>query len=139
MSGAELATILTAVFGAFGTILFGFFKYAQSRENHFAKSRDNQAKAFDKSIDKLARALRDNTASNKRIADEAKQRNGHLAELQVKSQELIVAHSKDVEKMSGKIIAAVSNIFEQHVKHQVVDKSDVKTENVEHENIKNKS
>lgn len=139
MSGVELATILTAVFGAFGSILYGFYRYAQAREKDFEKARQLAAKAYAKSTKDLSKALDRVAKASERTADEAKQRNGHLAELSIKSQELILAHNKDVEKLSGRIIEAVSNVIEQHVGHQTVDKADIKEENVEKETIRKKS
>jgi hypothetical protein len=66
---------------------------------------------FFKLMDKLSTALDANTASNQRIADEAKERNGHLAEITVQSRD--------------QILDKIQNIGEQHVKKQVVDEQTV--------------
>lgn len=64
----------------------------------------------------------------KKAAREAKERNGHLAELQLRSQELIINHEKDVKKLVDssvkKVMSAVQHVDEQHVSHQVVDKQE---------------
>ena len=126
MSGMELATVLTATFGAFGSILYGFYKYAQTREKEFEKSRQLASRTYERSTDSLIKSLDRVATATERSADEAKQRNGHLAELQLKSQNLILAHNKDVDVLSKKVIDAVSNIKEQHVDHQTVDRADIK-------------
>lgn len=139
MSGAELATI----FGAFGTILYGFYRYAQTRERDFEKSRQSQTKAFEKTIDKLSKSINDLGKTNERIAqaneraaDEAKERNGHLGELLLSNQEMLLAHNKDVEKIGENILEAVSNVKEQHVEHQHVEQSRVNEEIISKESKK---
>lgn len=101
----ELATLLTAVFTAFGALLFGFYKYAQAREKDFEKSRMLAAKEYDKSTKALSKALERVARATERSADEAKQRNGHLAELIIQAQEAIMSQ----------------NVQEQHVAHQTVE------------------
>lgn len=114
----ELSVLLTAVFGAFGAILIGFYKYANAREKDFAKSRDNQTEAFDKSIEKLAKSLDANVKANKdvatqtrRAADEAEKRNGHLAELTIEARADVIKAIKSLDKQK---------VTEQEVAHQHV-------------------
>lgn len=60
---SELSTVLGVVFAGFGAMLVGFYKYANSREKEFEKSRTAQTVAFDKSIEKLGKNLSDNTTA----------------------------------------------------------------------------
>jgi Flp pilus assembly protein TadB len=102
----ELATLLTAVFTAFGALLYGFYKYAQAREKDFEASRLIAAKEYDKSTKRLTQALDRVALASERAADEAKDRNGHLAELIIQAQENILSMNQ--------------NINEQKVEHQHV-------------------
>lgn len=102
----ELATVLTAVFGGFGVMLVGFYKYASAREKDFEKSRTIAAEAYEKSNDKLGRALTRVAEATESAAREAAERNGHLAELQIEAR-------KDV-------LDAIGHIKKQEVKEQVV-------------------
>ena len=124
----ELSVLLGAIFGAFGAILVGFYKYANAREKDFAESRDNQTKAFEAVIDKLGEHLESNTQaveglrgetrSMRKVHEqgykEAEQRNGHLAELTIQARD-------DVVKVINKI-----------------DKQQVKEQTIEHQHVKNK-
>lgn len=102
----ELATVLGTVFGGFGVMLVGFYKYAQAREKDFAKSREMTAEAYSKSNEKLGHALDRVATASERAAVEAEKRNGHLAELTIEAR-------KDV-------LAAINYIIKQEVKEQVV-------------------
>lgn len=112
----ELSVLLGAVFGAFGAILIGFYKYANAREKDFYKSRENQVAAFDKTIEKLSKSLDANVSAHKDVAretkkaaNEAAERNGHLAELIVESKEYTTKVLKDLK---------IQNVTEQTVEHQ---------------------
>lgn len=116
----ELSVLLTAVFGAFGAILLGFYKYANAREKDFAKSRDNQTVAFEKTIDELSKSLNANVQAHKevakqtkRAADEAEKRNGHLAELTIEARTDVIKAIKSLDRQT---------ITEQQVEHQHVHK-----------------
>lgn len=111
---AELGTLLIAVFGALGTLLLGFYKYAQSREKDFEASRSIAAKEYAKSTKILAQSLNRVAKATERGADEAKQRNGHLAELQLQGHAMIQE--------------AISTIQNQTVQHQTVKHSTVENE-----------
>lgn len=121
----ELAPILTILAG----MLVGFygllkFVLAQAEEDRNAERGDRK---------EFSKALKDLTDSNMAIATatetaakEAADRNGHLAELQIENQKLIINHHEEVEKIRLEFLNAVSSIDEQHVKRQVVDKEEVK-------------
>lgn len=67
---SDAAIIATAAFTLIGTICGGFFALVNRQ---------------DKTHKKIAVALDNVAKSNRRIADEAKQRNGHLADLIIKT------------------------------------------------------
>ena len=120
---AGLATLLTAVFGSLLTILLGFYKYAQAREKEFEKSREMAAKEYAKSTRIIAKSFNKVSSSLDRVAkasergaDEAKQRNGHLAELQLQGHAMIQE--------------AISTIQNQTVEHQTVKQSTVENETI---------
>lgn len=119
----EFSGLLVAVFGAFGTILVGFYKYAQAREKDFELSRKNQSEAFDKSIEKLTVALTQNVEAHKEVAaamnksaEEAETRNGHLAEISQQNADRIVREIKKIK--------VNQNIKDQNVEHQHVESRD---------------
>lgn len=78
-------------------VVVGLFKIIQSQN-------DNQKM--------LANSLDANTESNRRIADEARERNGHLAEITIQSRD--------------QIIEVVTHVKKQHVGTQEVDKQEIK-------------
>lgn len=124
----EFGGLLVAVFGAFGTILVGFYKYAQARERDFEESRKAQTNAFTDALQKLGDKIEaDSKVTAELVVEtrkgniEAKQRNGHLGDQNVKIIELIAAHSKDVSRMTERVLNAVQNVKEQHVDTQIVE------------------
>jgi gas vesicle protein len=102
----ELTALLGAIFAAFSALLVGFYKYAQAREKDFEASRTIAAESYDKSTQKLSKALERVARASERAADEAKDRNGHLAELIIQAQENIINQ----------------NVKKQTVKHQTINK-----------------
>lgn len=126
MTMGELGTVLGIVFGAFGAILVGFYKYAQAREKDFEKSRQIAAKAYDKSTKALSKSLDRVAHATERAADEAKQRNGHLGELLVQNNETII-------KLADRNLKAYQNVKTQNVGTQNVKTATVDEEVVEHE------
>lgn len=114
----ELGGLLVAVFGAFGTILLGFYKYANSREKEFEKSRQLQSQAFDKSIDKLSVSLDKLTEAHIQGNEEAKERNGHLGEQSVEIIKLVNKNHKDTLKAFRDL--NIQNVENQNVGHQTI-------------------
>ena len=99
MNESAIIAIVTAIAG----VIAGFFKLI-----------DNQNKLHEKlsvSIDRMAEASRDVALATKQGADEAKQRNGHLAEITV--------------QQGDRIEQLVMNVKEQHVEHQHVERETV--------------
>lgn len=109
----ELGIVLGSVFTGFGAMLVGFYKYAAAREKDFEKSRQIQSSAFEKSNEKLGKALDRVAAATERGAKEAAERNGHLAELQIEAR-------KD-------ILWAISMVKAQQVTEQVVKHQHIET------------
>jgi len=114
----ELGVVLGTVFGGFGVMLVGFYKYASAREKDFEKSRQISSMAYEKSNQKLGIALDRVASATERSAREAAERNGHLAELQIEAR-------KD-------IIVGLTNVIHA-VKQQKVER-----QNVEHQHIESK-
>lgn len=115
MQMGELGVLLGTVFGAFGTILYGFYKYAEAREKDFSKQRqisENKARrdsmTIAKSLDRVAKATEN-------AAREASERNGHLGEL-------ILESNKQTELIAGRAIKEITkNISKQTVKEQKIE------------------
>jgi len=116
MEAQEVVIIIGGISALVVTIAGTFLKYLSNVTKQDRSERVDTAKLYNQSLDMLAQNLRENTDSNRRIADEAKERNGHLAELQIKSQEMIDRNLKCYQEM----------MKEQHVNSQTVDEQIVK-------------
>lgn len=142
---AELGTVLAVVFAAFGTILVGFYKYAQAREDAFEASRMTQALAFEDTITKLSTSLDNNVEAHKQVAEtnkeiakavnkqalESEKRNGHLGDQNIQIATLVTDQNRDVKAIkdilskSAVIAAEDRNALLnpiQHIDEQIVDK-----------------
>jgi rubrerythrin len=80
-------------------------------------------------------AQRDTTRAMNALVDEtrkgnreAAERNGHLGEQSENIVQMIAKHNKDVEKMRGDFMKTVTNVNEQHVVHQTVEKEIVENQ-----------
>jgi len=102
MEANEVAIIIGAISALVVAISGGFFAYtfkvtSNDRKEYKAErleaSKDN-AKAFTA----LSKALNKNTESNKRIADEAEKRNGHLATLSHEGTKQILTAITNLDK-----------------------------------------
>lgn len=71
-----------------------------------------------KTFNKFVEALDRLTSSNQRIADEAKERNGHLAQL-------VIENRQEATKSNHRIIQAVKNLKVQNVEQQNVENQTV--------------
>lgn len=112
----ELGIVLGTVFTGFGAMLVGFYKYASAREQDFEKSRIILANAFDKSNEKLGKALDRVAEATEKSAREAAERNGHLAELQIEARKDIIEGLKHVAT-----VVKEQEVNEQVVKHQHIE------------------
>ena len=135
----ELGVMLVAVFGAFGGLIGLVFKYMADREKAareerqadrtlYREERKEDLTVYTKSLAMLGTTLEKNSKSNqdvanatKQAAKEAKERNGHLAELQLEGQ-------KQNREFTEKIVSTVQNVKQQNVVTQTVEHSDVKEE-----------
>ena len=130
MEASEVAIIITSV-GALVVSIGGGFILWVSKMNkaEYRRSVDSQKRAteeremmskyFSDSIKLLSEATERNTIAQERTADEAKERNGHLAELQLKSQEMIDRNAAIYEK-------GIQEILCQKVKKQTVNEQVIK-------------
>jgi len=148
-SASDAPIIIAAVAAAFTSIMVLFFKYMTNREKQSKIEREDGAKVarderkaaadqFEKMITLLGDNLQKNTESNKEIAAsttkqafEAEKRNGHLAELQLQSQEMF-------EQLATKNYVAINELKTQTIENQIVNKQTVNHEHVEKLSIKDK-
>jgi hypothetical protein len=126
METTEITIILTAMAGVFVTIAGVFFKYMSNREKANAIERQKDNERFAVSLSMFGKMLDDNSRSNREVAEatkqaakEAKERNGHLAELQLKSQAMIDRNAKLYKD-------GIKELKCQNVKRQTVDEQVVK-------------
>lgn len=104
---------IIAIVGAVAGVIAGFFKLIDNQNKLHEKlsvSIDRMARSGDNQAERMGEVARATT----KAANEAEQRNGHLAEITVQQGDRI-------EKL-------VMNVREQHVEHQ----------HVEHETVKDK-
>lgn len=120
---------ITAVLGAFAGMLVGFFAIAKVMLNQASKDRDadrQERKELSKAIKDMAGATGRVADATKQTAEEAKQRNGHLAELIVQNSENTAVLAKQaVKQITAKIESQTikdQNVIHQHVKFKEEDK-----------------
>lgn len=121
----ELAPILTILAGML-VGFYGLLKFILSQAEKDRNAERGDRKEFSKALKDLTDSNRAIATATETAAKEAAERNGHLAELQIENQKLIINHHEEVEKIRLEFLSAVSNIDEQHVKRHVVDKEEVK-------------
>lgn len=109
---------IIALIGLFGAITAGFFKLLKDQQKVHEKLADGMEKVA-KSSDKQAKEMAKVANATIRSADEAKERNGHLADMQI--------------QQADRVIDSVKNVQKQHVK-----RLEVENEIVEHQTIKSK-
>lgn len=113
------------VIGAFVTVILAFLGIAKIMLNQATKDRDadrKERKELSLAIAQMAKNSSKVADATVRSADEAKQRNGHLAELIIQSTE----NTKTIaESATATIVSAVQNVEIQKVEHQTVKESKV--------------
>jgi hypothetical protein len=105
---------IVTILGILAGMLAGFFAIAKTMLNSATKERDadrQERLKLSEAINHMARNSDKVAAATQRSADEAKQRNGHLAELVIQN--------------TDNIVKAVTDHYDQHIQHQVVDKQTV--------------
>jgi argininosuccinate lyase len=126
-----LAALTLPEFGGFLTILggilvgfYGLLKYVLNQAEKTSAADREERQLFVKAIDNLTSMTGKNVEAHKRVADavvkqadEAEKRNGHLAELQLQSQQIFKSVTSNAKT---EIITAVQNVKEQNVEHQTV-------------------
>jgi hypothetical protein len=88
-------------------IVLAFLKYLKEQ----GTSTYERDKAFVKAIDKMTAATELVAAATEKGSKEAKERNGHLAELVIQSQET-------TKKLADRNFKASQTVRQQHVEHQ---------------------
>lgn len=134
---------LTPIFGLFAGMLVAFYGFMKNQNSQHtammdALTKERELAAQQASLERralitsatadreserderrLMRETLDRVAkASERGADEAKERNGHLAELQLQSQEIF-------KNLADRNYKAITNIKEQHVAKQIVDNETV--------------
>ena len=111
MQSQDVAIIITSIGGLVATMLGVFYKI--SRDS--AKERAMTAQTNSELINNLAKVVQENSDVNKQVVDasmrvaeatersanEAKERNGHLAELQLQGHKMIDRNLKLYKKCNG--------------------------------------
>ena len=108
------------VIGAFVTIILAFLGVAKIMLNQATKDRDadrKERKELSEAISLMAKSSNKVAEATVRSANEAKQRNGHLAELIITQGEMV---KNIAESATDKIIGAVQHVDTQKVEHQVI-------------------
>lgn len=115
--GVIIAAVSALVVGMAGV----FFRYVSSIAKQDKNERIEILKMNSEALTLLSKSLADNTSSNKEIAAatkrsaaEAKERNGHLAELQLKGQEMFNAIGDRNFKETSKALEAIQLVCEQN-------------------------
>jgi len=112
-----------SVVGAFVTVILAFLGIAKIMLNQATKDREadrRERKELSLAISLMAKNSNKVAEATVRSADEAKQRNGHLAELVMQSSENTKALA---DKATETIIAAFQHVDIQKVEHQLVKDS----------------
>jgi hypothetical protein len=114
-----LATIAGMLLGFYGILKFVLGQAIKDRESDRI-----ERKEFSLAIKEFSDSSRLVADATIRAADEAKQRNGHLAELTIAAE--------------NRIIDTVSNVSQQYVVQQTVENANVRDETIEHETVRKK-
>jgi hypothetical protein len=133
MQATEVAIIIGAVGTMVVSVFVAFGKWSSSNEKIAERARvaaqeratcerEIMFKMFTESLELLATATEKNTKAQERTADEAKVRNGHLAEAAVKTQELVVKS----QEMIDRNLKAYEEMTSQHITRQLVDTQTIK-------------
>lgn len=76
------AAIIVAIIGGIGAMFGTFLKYVSNRD----KAQERRDLAFAKALNSNTAAMKEVAKQTKKAADEAAQRNGHLAEIAAENQ-----------------------------------------------------
>lgn len=109
------AAAITAVGGIFIGIVTIFLKFVTDNQ----KSQAKRDEVFIKNMQENTAAMNSVARATAQSAKEAKERNGHLAELQLNSQAMI---DRNYEAVDGAVREVISHINNQEVRTQHVDK-----------------
>ena len=115
--------VLLAFIAFMSAVMAGFFKLISDQNKTHA--------TLSNAMNKVASSNQEIAEATKTGSREAKERNGHLAEMALQGQNLTINSKKQ-------IIKAVTNVKRQQVMHQTVGQSTVMDETVEHETVTSK-
>lgn len=118
MNGVDISSLVSLGSGV--VVLLIMINYMSTRDKSQAE-RDNQ---FAEALDKLTESNEKIAVSTERSANEAAQRNGHLAELQLETQKLVAANQKATLKGLKELKS--QPVIKQDVYKQVITNAEVK-------------
>lgn len=121
------AAAITAIGGIFigiSTLFLKFIRDNQKSQERREAAQEKRDKAFVASLKKNTKAMNQVAEATSQSAKEAKERNGHLAELQLNSQAMIDRNYGAVDDAVKKVISHITNqeVKTQHVGKQIIDK-----------------
>jgi len=118
MDGVAIAATL----GGIATIIGLFMKYISSRD----KSQEKRDEIFIKALFENTGAMKKVATATQQAAREAKERNGHLAELSTENKKLIVDNNKNNLENSQRIFEAIARLKSQSIESQTVKHQTIK-------------
>jgi len=118
MDGVAIAATL----GGIATIIGLFMKYISSRD----KSQEKRDEIFVKALSENTGAMKKVATATQQAAREAKERNGHLAELSTENKQLIVDNNKNNLENNQRIFEAIAHLKNQSVDNQTVKNLTIK-------------
>jgi len=114
---AEFVPLVTVL----GGMLIGFYgllKYVLGQAEKDREADRQERQQFSEALKEVAEANVRVAEATENAAKEAKERNGHLAELSLQSQEML-------KKIGDRNYKAITEVQEQHVQHQTVERETV--------------
>ena len=133
----DATVVTTTLIGAAVAVVGSFFAYLIKRRKEDRKDRELAKSESQEMMALLVSVIKENTEANQKVAaateraaDEAKARNGHLAEITMEarkqSEKLFDRNLKSYKKSQAEVLQKVcehvQDIKNQHVDYQQVDK-----------------
>lgn len=133
--------ITTTLIGAIVTITGSFFAYLISKRKEDRKDKVARDKKNQDMMNMLIDVVKENSLANKRVAeateraaDEAKERNGHLAEITMEARKQseklfdrnLRSYKKSQDALAKVVCKQMQEVKKQHVQRQEVDKQIIK-------------
>lgn len=121
ISPGELTSILALFIGMLGGF-YALVRYMLTQQEKIQDGASHVQQLDREERMALTSAFNRVAEATEKAAIEAKERNGHLAEMELQSQQMF-------QKLADRNYRAITNITEQHVTHQVVEHETVNERN----------